>query len=479
MTQWDDFDCTLATALSELPPPEDTVRDVTPWRTAMGRVVTGLCLTCFTLNFLYLQYLLPAIGAVQLYLGLRSLRKANRWFQFSWYCSICKVIILFTNSVLIATRYGDLLASPRIILQTGSTLALLLMCRQGLRRAAREVDHPGRRDPFLWAAVWYGVILVLALLRPQPGWPATIAVVYAFCRIVRSLRRITEELENWGYAVQAAPVRLDSGRFQLIAYGTLLALVLTASALSCHVPLNGTDIEQNFDSSETAAVQSKLAELGFPEELSGKLLPEDLLSLKDTVQFGNNYSELHLNNSFGFQGEAYAFQLPDGNVRYVHFFTPKDQGGFWRCGVTMKTNAALKDAACRLFYEKNGQSLIAALSPNGTAENHGIGYFGDAYQTYTTSFPAFSWPWDASQRQGYVIFTAEQAANPKTVLDEILTYGEDGFLRYPYPAEDIWRNTWRSATHGYYGMGYGLVYKADEEWRFANDGPPSFEKPRS
>ena len=42
MTQWDDFDCTLATTLSELPPPEDTIRDVTPWRTAMGRIVTGL-----------------------------------------------------------------------------------------------------------------------------------------------------------------------------------------------------------------------------------------------------------------------------------------------------------------------------------------------------------------------------------------------------------------------------------------------------
>ena len=35
MTQWDDFDCTLATALSELPPSEETVRDVTPRRTAM------------------------------------------------------------------------------------------------------------------------------------------------------------------------------------------------------------------------------------------------------------------------------------------------------------------------------------------------------------------------------------------------------------------------------------------------------------
>ena len=48
--RWDDFDCALATSLSELPPPEETVRAVTPFRTAMGKVTAGLCLTCFTLS---------------------------------------------------------------------------------------------------------------------------------------------------------------------------------------------------------------------------------------------------------------------------------------------------------------------------------------------------------------------------------------------------------------------------------------------
>ena len=60
MSQWDDFDCTLATSLSQLPPPDEGMDAVTPWRRAMNQIVSGLCLTCFTLNFLGLQYLLPA-----------------------------------------------------------------------------------------------------------------------------------------------------------------------------------------------------------------------------------------------------------------------------------------------------------------------------------------------------------------------------------------------------------------------------------
>ena len=77
MTQWDDFDCTLATALSELPPSEETVRDVTPWRTAMDQIILGLCLTCFTLNGWYLQQILPAMGSLLTKLGSHTPRTSK------------------------------------------------------------------------------------------------------------------------------------------------------------------------------------------------------------------------------------------------------------------------------------------------------------------------------------------------------------------------------------------------------------------
>ena len=107
MTQWDDFDCTLATALSELPPSEETVRDVTPWRTAMDQIILGLCLTCFTLNGWYLQYILPAVGSLLIYFGFRTLRQSNCWFRRAWYISTCKVILLYISMVLDATPFAD------------------------------------------------------------------------------------------------------------------------------------------------------------------------------------------------------------------------------------------------------------------------------------------------------------------------------------------------------------------------------------
>ena len=100
MSQWDDFDCTLATSLSQLPPPDEGMDAVTPWRHAMDHVVAGLCLTCFTLNFLGLQYLLPAVGTMELYLGARTLRFANCWFRWFFIISACKGIFLYIDLII-------------------------------------------------------------------------------------------------------------------------------------------------------------------------------------------------------------------------------------------------------------------------------------------------------------------------------------------------------------------------------------------
>ena len=50
MHEWDAFDRALRDTATELPPAEETVRAVMPFRTAVRRVVTGLCLTFFTVN---------------------------------------------------------------------------------------------------------------------------------------------------------------------------------------------------------------------------------------------------------------------------------------------------------------------------------------------------------------------------------------------------------------------------------------------
>ena len=67
------FDAMLESGLPELPPKE-IVEEVTPWRGAFNRVLVGIVFGTVTLSFLWLDYILPAIGAVLSLLGYRALR---------------------------------------------------------------------------------------------------------------------------------------------------------------------------------------------------------------------------------------------------------------------------------------------------------------------------------------------------------------------------------------------------------------------
>ena len=83
-----EFDRMLEDELSALPPPDGAVREVTPWRRAMGRVVWGIGLTTVTVSALWLDYILPAVGTALLVLGFRTLRRENRWLTACWALSL-------------------------------------------------------------------------------------------------------------------------------------------------------------------------------------------------------------------------------------------------------------------------------------------------------------------------------------------------------------------------------------------------------
>ena len=120
----DDFDALLKDSLPDLPP-EDVVADVTPWRRAMNRVLTGLGLTSITLNFLYLDYILPAIGMVLLLLGFRALRRENRWFGACFGITLLRAVYLFANLILNSTILQEQVhAAPQMVILTGINLAL-------------------------------------------------------------------------------------------------------------------------------------------------------------------------------------------------------------------------------------------------------------------------------------------------------------------------------------------------------------------
>ena len=404
--RWDDFDCALATSLSELPPPEETVRTVTPFRAAMGKVAAGLCLTCFTLELWYLQYLLPALGAILTVLGFRSLRNNNRWFKLCWIISIYEAILLYTVSLLSATPFLEYLALIPLWLRGIAALGmavlrfLCLWC--GLGRAADEVGQPRRAAaPALWALGWYVVLVLLGIFWPHPGWVVFLAMGIAFACIVRSLLRLSAALGSWGYAVRAAPVKIGGGT---LAAAYLVSLVLLAAVLSLtssHLPVEAHPVEQTSESAETAAIRADLAALGFPEDLLN-LLPEaeieklsgaelcyvDPDAWGDSTDNGVRYTDIQV-------------QTGRRTFRCYHFFTVHTPRAVLQNQVSLSYSsyADVSDAAGQILWEKDGTVFAAELP---LEESVRTSFFGED-QTDTA---LFSYPLFTAERRGWCAYSA-------------------------------------------------------------------------
>lgn len=403
MSEWNDFDRDLTEALTELPPSGGTVRAVTPWREATDRIVLGLGLTCFTPRFALLDYVLPAVGAVQLYLGFRALRKNNHSFQFCWIFSICKVILLYINFVLCATPYADFLSVPRTALQTVLTLLLFAALRQGLRQASGELGRGTEGDPVLWALLWYLLVIVLALFRPQPGWLAGGAVLITFGCIIRSLRRAAAHLDSWSYAIRPAPVKVGAKQVQWLFYGALLALIAICVLCSSHIRLDGIPIEQKFDSPETTATRDRLLELGFPREMLDFLPAEELEKLTDASACV--YQPNDPNGSWDTELDGRPFTtsgamvyLGDGTARFYVLAAYGDGiNAFWQNLAEFKNSGVTRwDGGCYLTYRKGADVYRTVVPVEETWET--VDNFFTSPTEETRIRARYSFPARSSQR---------------------------------------------------------------------------------
>lgn len=458
--RWDDFDCSLATSLSELPPPEETIREVTPFRSAMGKAIWGLSLTSFTLEIWYLSYLLPALGAILMVLGFRSLRNNNRWFQFCWILSIYQAIYLYSTDVLSATPLTAETAHISLWIPGIATVgaaALRYFCLwKGLAQAAAEVGQPRRAAaPALWALGWYGALILLGVLWPQPGWVIGLIMIIAFVRIVRSLLRLSQSLGSWGYSVRAAPVRIGGGRLAAAYLLSLAALVGALSVASNHLPVESQEVEQTSSSAETTAIRENLTALGFPEDLLSRLPEEEISRMEGAFACLVDWSdEEHwigtkaCNELIRF--DTVYVQTGPHTLRIYEFFTFKKdtlRSNFQTITLLEPPSSAqISDVTGAISWTRDGAPYRSQLEIS--SQEYSSMFFGTS-----SNLPAalFSYPFLSQDRAGYMAYTSREPDDRITcsILRAFLTsYGH----LYPYEplAANSFRTDWYAQSYSTY-----------------------------
>ena len=459
-----EFDALLESAAPELPP-DDVARDVTPWRRAIGNILGGSALCSITLNFFCLNYLLPTIGVILQLLGFRPLRRENGWFRACWLLAVLRAALFLPCIVLNATIYSNAVYASSVgTALTYAMLAvqmLLFFCFwQALRTMQKKAGTGGGAAPAAALLIWYAAVLTLAYVQ-YSGLLLGLAMLGCYILILRSLFRLSREMEESGYALTPAPVRLSDE--------TLVRVIvaLLAVGIACGYLFFGSyrmdwQPESGSLSAEATEIRAQLLVLGYPEAALNDLSEDDLLACRGAqdlirqeydvpgnlgheertiigstthIQTVYDQKELHLTDV--------AVQLPGEPERWAvfHHFRWSDDTVFYGTECLLVRPAynspywqvsgyVLREPTGRLLYDADGVTCAAPYW-SLTQEAYGqTSFFGNT-QHFSDIFAAFSLPARGEGRRGYLTYSIEVADGDWTADSWVFYAHQYSPLQYP------------------------------------------------
>ena len=461
-----EFDALLESAAPELPP-DDVARDVTPWRRAIGNILGGSALCSITLNFFCLNYLLPTIGVILQLLGFRPLRRENRWFRACWLLAVLRAALFLPCIVLNATIYSNAVYASSVgTALTYGTVAAQLLLFFCFWRALRAVRQKAGTEVRVGSAaallIWYAAVLALAYVQ-YSGLLLGLAMLGCYILILRSLFRLSREMEESGYALTPAPVRL-SDEMLVRAIAALLAVGIACGYLFFGSYRMDWQPKSDSLSAEAVEIRAQLLALGYPKDALNDLSEGDLLACRGATLVVVHEADKPMNGGrevredFGSSTHiSTVYDVRELHVTGVGVEVPGEHSTWvlfhhfrWQADPACRGTEALQlwlagredrggwDMAGpitgRLLYDRDGQTFTAPYAYVGCPSE------ARSYEAYA----AFSLPQEGEDCRGYLCYpvTAREGVSG---FSSILHYTHQTSWRQ-YPARtamaERMRNSW-------------------------------------
>lgn len=419
------FDQQVIDNLSGIIPKEEEINKINPWSKPIGFITWGLILTTLHLSFLYLQYILPTIGTILIFLGFRSLRNENKYFKVLWLLSILKLILQLVNLISVTTPL-NILNYPEIAV--GSVMlifqiSIFLFFQGALNEIYKNKNQPIKDKPLLWASLWTIATFLIALSPLSKAWLIFIPMVIFYILIVRSLYSIGTQLDDMGYALKNAPVKISNKTFGWAYFLIALVIVITSSAFYNHLELE----PQVYNPSEISEERQDLLNMNFPADALQYLSDKDVALLSDAVNVEASnkllmFDPKKIEHREGSEGHIYIthsykpgkrnmdvstiyIELPENVVYIMQYFTWKGGKPVWQDGILISGETQAEDKeiiSSGLFYSKKGVDYIADF-PRLICEKVSFNtMFGVSDSVLITG--ALSYPFGAENQGGYVLY---------------------------------------------------------------------------
>ncbi len=421
----------------EAPPPADLSNEFKPRRKAMNRILWGTGLTTLTLNFWNLDVIMPAIGLILLILGYRALKNENKWFKCGYVISWIRIVwwlVAFSINATVFSGESDVTAFLRVgtyVLLIPGFIKLVAL-RNGIRAIQKKVGLPPHGGNGM--LVWYLIIIVLGLIN-FTGFSVWVLII-AYIFILRNLYKLSRELDEAGYAVSPAPVKISDIAIKLIYVGLIAVSLILGYGCFNKYPMDWQPLEAN-SANEYDAVRQDLLDLGFPEVVLNDMTPEEILACEGAtfVIVEQRDYDVDQNRGIGTQEE-----IDDGKIalitidkatpqlrmtyvgvklgdereqwKIIHHFEWLDDRKFYGTEAVQlwpysQTGWSVSgDFSGRLLYEQDGSVYTSDYHSLGkvTYDTNGMVAQMLGQTSSTDVFATFSLPNEGERRRGYVMY---------------------------------------------------------------------------
>lgn len=135
--------------------------DNTVWKDAISKIIIGIILNFFVLNFLGLNIILPMIGLIFTYMGINSLKNHNQAFNKVYIWGL--ILVLTKAASLIFGAFSKELSPAGFLFGIAVTLinvGYIHYLRTAINGMYVEKNVYRKRDPLLQIIIFFIVVLV-------------------------------------------------------------------------------------------------------------------------------------------------------------------------------------------------------------------------------------------------------------------------------------------------------------------------------
>ena len=415
-----DFERILKSSAADIPP-ADVIRGITPHRTAVNRIITGLVLTTFTLNIAGLDYIGPAIGAILLAAGFRIIRRGNGFFKAGYALSLLHIALMAALLTVNATIYasdfnGSAVSTAYGVVMLLVKMSVIICFWRGLGSAGHRFGVSGvcgKIDSGALLCLWYGAVSALGLIGVT-SWLIACALVALYILLIRSLLKLSDTLEDTGYSVAAAPVHISDRVYIGVLTALFILCVAVGYGFSSSYPMTWESAPAyTAAESEADSVRSELVDAGFPDFVAGDMTDEDVLKLESSAVVFTDSRERAVDGGKLEITTVVSMNSEDAlDFSVIHYFKWADNPDhLYTEGVKIYPAYAdpgfdaKGEVSGRVLCEKDGKTLASGYRSLGEEILTGTDFWGEYSDTVIIG--TYSIPDGSKNCRGYVMYSAE------------------------------------------------------------------------